>query len=193
MGENTYSAGSPGGASGLIRLEGTRYMINSIRKSAVGAAIVAAFGISSMAHAAATETATAEVEILSALTLAVQNGSTLDFGQIAVNGAGTATLNPATDAVTCSANLVCVGTPSAVDFDVTGTADASVGITLPSSSVSLGNGTDTITLQNFTSDVASVTLTAGSASFAVGGQLAIAAGISSGVYTGQFDVTVEYN
>lgn len=168
-------------------------MINSIRKGVAGAAVVAALGISSMAYAADTETATAEVEILEALTLAVQSGSTLDFGQIAVNGLGTATLDPTDDSVTCTANLICVGTPSAVHFDVDGTADASVGITLPSASVLLSNGTDDITLQNFTSDVASVTLTGGSASFAVGGELDIAAGITSGVYTGTFDVTVEYN
>lgn len=168
-------------------------MINSIRKGAAGAAIVAAFGISSMAHAADTETATAEVEILSALTLVVDAGSTLDFGQIAVNGAGTASLNPTTDVVTCGASLVCVGTPSAVDFTVTGTADATVGVTLPSGSVNLVNGANTIALSNFTSTASTVTLMAGSAGFSVGGDLAIANGQAAGVYTGTFPVTVEYN
>lgn len=168
-------------------------MINSIRKGVAGAAFVAALGISSMAHAAATETATAEVEILSALTLTVQSGSTLDFGQIAVNGAGTATLNPTTNAVSCSANLVCVGTPSAVDFDVTGTSGATVGVTLPSGSVNLVNGANTIALNNFSSTLNTVTLTGGAGTFSVGGQLTIANGQAAGTYTGTFPVTVEYN
>lgn len=168
-------------------------MINSIRKGVAGAAVVAAFGISSMAYAADTETATAEVEILEALDLQIVPNSTLDFGQIAVNGAGTATLNPSTDVVSCTANLVCVGTPAAVDFTVDGTAGATVGVTLPTGTVTLTNGTNNITLQNFTTTASTVTLTGGTGSFSVGGQLAIAAGISSGVYTNSFPVSVEYN
>lgn len=167
---------------------------NAIRTGAAGAVIAAALGMTSVAYAAETATATAEAEILDTLTLNVQTGSTLDFGQIAINGAGTATLssNPAT-AISCSANLVCVGTTSPVGFDVTGTADASVGITLPASSTTIGNGTDTITLQNFTASAASVTLTGGTGVFTVGGELDIAGTESAGLYTGNFNVTVEYN
>lgn len=167
-------------------------MMKSIRLGAAGAAIVAAFGMSSMAHAAAQDTATAQVEILGALTLTADTA--LDFGQIAVNGAGTATLDPTTSNVTCTANLICVGSPAAADFTVTGTADATVGVTLPTASVTLnGPGGDTISLASFTSDASTVTLTGGNGGFAVGGQLTIANGINAGNYSGTFNVSVEYN
>ncbi|MCB2051660.1 MAG: DUF4402 domain-containing protein [Novosphingobium sp.] len=167
-------------------------MIKSFRLGAAGAAIVAALGMSSMAHAAAQDTATAQVEILGALTLTADTA--LDFGQIAVNGAGTATLNPTTSNVTCTANLICVGTPAAADFTVTGTTDATVGVTLPTTTVTLnGPNGDTISLASFTTDSSTVTLTGGSGGFSVGGQLTIANGISAGNYSGTFNVSVEYN
>ncbi|WP_114521191.1 DUF4402 domain-containing protein [Altererythrobacter sp. ZODW24] len=177
-------------------------MTNKFRIGAAGVALVAALGMTSVANAADTATATAEAEVLSALTLTVATGSTLDFGQIAVNGAGTVALDPTDDSVVCSADLVCIGTTAAVDFEVTGAASQDVAITLPTGSVDLTlNGlptilaTETLELTAFLSDDADdvvQTDAAGDAGFAVGGTLTFDGTEVAGTYSGTFDVEVEY-
>ncbi len=175
-------------------------MTNKFRIGAAGVALVAALGMTSAANAADTATATAEAEILSALTLTVTTGSTLDFGQIAVNGAGTVALDPTDDSVSCSANLVCVGTTAAVDFEVTGAASQDVAITLPTSAELYFGGTVTtdntrkLELASFADDASgSVTTDAsGDAGFAVGGTLTFDGTEIAGSYSGTFDVDVEY-
>src|SRR5690606_4921752 len=111
-----------------FRLEGTRTMLKSIRLGAAGVAIAATLGMTSAAHAV-TETATATAEILEQLTLDLDNG--LDFGVIAVNGAGTVVVAP-NSTVTCGANLICTGGAAAATFTVEGSDGATVGVTLPS-------------------------------------------------------------
>lgn len=165
-----------------------------------GSAVLAAALASAPAYAADTETATAEAEILSALTLVVAGGTTLDFAQIAHNGSA-GTVSVAADGTrTCAAALVCAGTTSAVDFTVSGTADANVGITLPTSAeiylggVASTNSFEKMELSSFVTDAAgsAVTLTGGSANFSVGADLAVGGDELAGAYSGTFDVTVEY-
>ena len=169
-------------------------MNKMLRMGAIGAVIVASFGGASMANAAATADATATARILETLTLSVQTGSQLNFGQIAVNGAGDVTVSPSGGSAVCTANLICTGTTSAVAFDVQGSSGASVAVTFPSTSVNLTSGTNTMALTNFTSSAPSVTLSAlGAGTFSVGGKLSVAAGQAAGTYTGTFPVKVEYN
>lgn len=177
-------------------------MTKKFRTGAVGVALVAALGMTSAANAADTATATAEAEILSALTLSVATGSTLDFGQIAVNGAGTVALDPTDDSVNCSANLVCLGATTAVDFEVSGASAQDVVITLPTTTVNLtlgggatANPNEIMTLGAFADSVGgsvSTDATTGEAVFAVGGTLNVGADQTAGAYQGTFDVSVEY-
>ena len=165
-------------------------MRNSIRIAAMSAAAIAAVSFGSAASAATTATATATAEILSTLT--VTNTQALDFGQVAVNGAGTLRV-AGNGAITCSALLVCTGTRAASNFDVTGTAGVAVSAVVTTASVSLASGANTMTLNNF--DVyfpAGNTLVAGASSFNVGGTLNVGASQAAGVYNGSFTVSVEY-
>jgi hypothetical protein len=163
-------------------------MFKSLRIGAAGAAIAATLGMTSAAHAV-TAQADATAEILETLTL-TENGD-LDFGVLAVNGADTITVAP-NSGVTCGTNLICTGTAAAAQLDVTGSAGATVGVTLPSAAVHLtGPGVD-MDLDTFTASASTLTLTGGAASFTVGGTLHVNAAQAAGTYTGQFDGEVEY-
>ena len=170
-------------------------MTKFIRSAVAVSAAIATFAGAAPAFAAATATADAKAEILSTLTLAVATGSSLDFGQIANNGGGTATIDPSTGNRTCSALLVCVGSSSSVAFQVGGTTGASVVVTLPASASTLtGTNTgQTMSLNGFTRYFpAGNTLVAGATSFLVGGTLTVGATQAADLYSGTFDVSVEY-
>jgi hypothetical protein len=174
-------------------------MHKNIRLATAGAVLAAAASLTTGANAATTATAGATAEILSSINIV--KDTDLDFGQIAVNGAGTVKIDTgATPADTCSANLVCAGTKTRAGFTVTGARNLGVLVTLPSSAVTLtGSGGGTMSLGSFTSYFPTgTTLTAasgtiGTTTIDVGGTLTVAAGQTTGVYTGSFDVSVAYN
>lgn len=191
-----HSGGGLALLPGQARLEGIIETMTKFFRTAIAAsAAVAALATSSSAFAAASATADARAEILTTLTLSVRAGSSLDFGQIANNGGGTAVIDPSTGNRTCSALLVCVGSSSPVTFDVTGSAGSAVAVTLPAAAVTLtGFGTgQTMTLNGFTRYFpAGNTLAGGSTSFLVGGTLSVGAAQAADVYNGTFNVSVEY-
>jgi hypothetical protein len=82
-------------------------------------------------------------------------------------------------------------------FKVTGDAGAAYTVTLPSSAITLSNGTagatNEMTVDTFTKDVTIGTLTGGISTFHVGGTLHVGANQNSGSYTGTFNVTAAYN
>ena len=173
-------------------------MRNSLRLALVGAVISAAsFG--SVAHAATSATATATAEVLSTLTVSAD--SALNFGQIAANTGGTVTVN-ADGTVASSGSLVSTGTRAPAGFTVTGTNGASVVVSLPTSAATLslqgwsGAGpAPSMSLAGFNSNPGGsfqLSPSTGSATFNVGGTLTVASGQVAGVYSGTFDVSVEY-
>lgn len=164
--------------------------MRNFRIAAVAAALAASVSFGSAAQAAATANGTATAEILTTLTLTATRS--LDFGQIAVNGAGTLTV--ATAGTTCSALLVCTGSPTTASFDVTGSAGSAYAATVPAGSVTLSDGgANTMTVDNFAANYPSgTTLVAGASTFEVGGRLNVGAAQPAGVYTGTFAVSVEY-
>jgi hypothetical protein len=163
--------------------------MRNIRIAAIVAALAASASFGTAAQAAATATGTATAEVLTTLTLTATRS--LDFGQIAVNGAGTLTV--ATAGSTCSALLICTGSPTTATFDVTGSADSAYVATVPAGSVTLTSGGNTMTVDNFTANYpAGTTLVAGASSFEVGGRLNVGAAQPAGVYSGTFSVSVEY-
>ncbi len=178
-------------------------MKKAFRIGATGVAIAAAMGMSSVAHADNAD-ATATAEILEALTLDLQTGTSLDFGSMVVSAASTVSLDAATGALDCTdAGVTCTGTSGVPTFDVGGTANKEVTINLPASiTMNHTNGTDSLSVGSIASDGAvdpltgdeSVTLdAAGDASFSVGGEISVDENTEPGVYTGTFNVSVEYS
>ena len=162
-------------------------------------ATVAGLAIATPAAAApvnATADANAQVEILKGLTLT--STQDLDLGTVVLSGSGAWTnavisidRNGTFD---CdggsSVKVTCSGTPVEASYDVTGSAGYDVDIA--SGPVTLTNAnSDTLTL---TPDhAASVTLDVnGDATFGVGGSVSVDSTTPDGVYSGQFQVTADY-
>jgi len=164
--------------------------MRNFRIAAIAATLAASASFGTAAQAAATATGTATAEILTTLTLTATRS--LDFGQVAVNGAGT--LDVTSAGSTCSALLVCTGTATTATFDVTGSAGSAYGATVPAGSITLTSlGGDTMTVDNFAADYpVGTTLVGGASSFEVGGRLNVGASQPAGVYSGTFSVSVEY-
>ncbi|MEE4206668.1 MAG: DUF4402 domain-containing protein [Erythrobacter sp.] len=176
-------------------------MTKMIRFGAAGVALFAAMGMSNAAFAQ-DATATATAEVLDALTL--NNNVGLDFGTMVVDGGGTVSL-AADGTLDCSAaDIVCSGTTAVATFDVTGTANKAVTINLPTTSIDLQHpdftgasvGEHTIVLDAFVSSGTGDEITldgAGDGSFTVGGSITFDGSEVAGIYTGSFDVSVEYS
>ncbi len=163
-----------------------------IKRTAAGA-ILAAFALSAGAAQAApvTASATAKAKILKAIT--VNKTADLDFGTIVVGSTGGTVQvdTAATPARTCAAALTCSASFSPASFGVTGTGSAVVTVSTDAS-VTLTNGTNTMTA-SLAKSAGTVTLAAnGTGSFGVGGTLTVGANQADGAYSGTFNVSVDY-
>ena len=85
-------------------------------------------------------------------------------------------------------------TPSAATFTVTGEKDYFWTVTLPTTPLTIGNGTTTMTVSDFTND-GGTKLSNSTFTLGVGATLNLSAGQASGVYNSatDFSVTVAYN
>jgi hypothetical protein len=139
---------------------------------------------------AANASASASANIIQAI--AISKTADMNFGSI-VPGSSAATVVLGTNGAVTS-TLTTTGSRAAAAFNVTGGANTAYSITLPTS-VSLSNGAQTMTVNNFTSSIGtSGTIAAGgSQAFNVGATLNVGANQTSGAYTGNFTVTVDYN
>jgi Mat/Ecp fimbriae major subunit len=164
-----------------------QYMLNK-SKIALAGAIAAAALVSTGANAA-TQTATAEVDILAAVQLA-QNDS-MDLGVVAATASGgTVVLPTATNVRTCT-GVVCAGAAQRGRFTVSGAANGYVvGITVPASTT-LSSGANSMTL-TLTPSLTSFTSNGTDEEFFVGGSLAVGANQVAGTYTGTYNVSAEY-
>ncbi len=132
--------------------------------------------------------------------ISISKSVDMNFGNIAVKSSagGTVVLNPSgTRTQTGGVTLpVTSGTTSAASFTVTGEGVYTYSITLPSSSLTIANGVNSMTVSAFTSSPSSTgTLTAGSQTVKVGATLNVNAAQATGIYTSTspFNVTVNYN
>ena len=173
-------------------------MSNILRYAAAGVAM-ASLGVASTATAATSDTAEVTAEILTALSVAVDpTDNTLDFGQIAPGATG-ATIVVAPDGTMtggCPTQVICAGSTNAPSFDIVGNPNALVYVTFTGTSSTLSNGTDSMTVDTYTTSLTGGQVTldgSGDASFTVGGSLAVAASQAAGVYTGTLEVNVAYN
>jgi hypothetical protein len=151
---------------------------------------------SAMAQSSANASATATATIITPITLTNTGGTGLRFGNVvASTAAGTIVVaSDGTRSWTGGATGISGLPVGAALFGVTGGANRTFTITLPSSTT-ITDGTNDMTVDTFTSSLASpATLNgSGTASFNVGGTLTVNAGQVAGSYTGTFSVTVAYN
>ena len=151
-------------------------------------------GLSVEAHAQQSATSTVRVEVESrAITLA--NVAGLDFGKILPYGsAGSITVfsngtHGASNAFVSDATTI-----QASSWAVTGIPGAPFAVTLPTS-VTISNGAENMTVTNFNRSGATQLFldAAGNATFTAGARLNVGANQPAGIYTGTFNVTVNYN
>lgn len=174
-------------------------MSNLFRMTSLAAA--AALAVASAPAAAApvgpNQNATATARIVRPLTLTwVQD---LDLGTILLSGAGAwtgAVVSIDRNGVfSCTdTNVTCSGATQVAVYNVAGTNNQVVTVSAPD--VTLTNANDGSTLLMTVDDPGTVTLTNSGApgtDFSLGGSITVDSTTSDGVYTGTFDVTVDYS
>ena len=122
----------------------------------------------------------------------------LNFGLLGVTTAGTAVINPDTDALTTTGGVVSLGGfPYAALFEAVSPRKGVVIVRIPRNPITLtrAGGTETMTVSNWTisGGTNSRNVAAQEAfSFAIGGTLFVNANQVEGTYNGTFDVEVQY-
>lgn len=162
-------------------------MLNKTKIALIGA--IAAAGMVSTGANAATQTATAEVRIITAVTLTQNVG--LDLGVVAASAAGgTVTLPNTSNTRTC-AGVTCVGTASRGQFTVGGTTTGFVVLVNTPLTTTL-TGAGTAMNLALSPSLVSFTSTGAAQTFFVGGTLAVGANQAAGTYTGTYNVSADY-
>jgi hypothetical protein len=163
----------------------------------VGAAL--ALAVPATAHAAPVlpdKNAKAGAQILTSAS--VRKLQDIDFGFVAVTSAGTAVVNPNTDAMTTTGGVIQVGgLPYAALFEAVAPVKSNVLIKLPNKPITVTRvgGTETMTVSNWTINGSTSRNVNAKEPFAfkVGATLFVSAGQVEGTYTGTFTVDVNYN
>lgn len=163
-----------------------------LRSAAIAATAAATFGFTGSAFAASAS-ATASATIVQAITLS--NTAALNFGSIAPSTAGgNVVVGTADTRTTCAGGNFCSGTVTSASFTVAGAPSYNYSITLPATAASLTGPGTAMSVGSFAHSAgATPALNAsGSASFKVGGTLAVGGGQTAGSYSGTFSVSVDY-
>lgn len=121
----------------------------------------------------------------------------MDFGNLATTSAGTATIDPLTESLAVSGGVLGAGgTVQAARFAGSTQSSAVVNIKVPNKTVLLTRmgGPETLSVTAFTLDGQSkrTLAEAGVFEFNVGATVSVANGQAEGLYTGTFDVTIQY-
>jgi hypothetical protein len=156
---------------------------------------IAAAAPAAAAPVAALTPPTATARIGTPVTMAWLND--LDFATLTVSGAGSATINPNTGAMTTTGGVQRIaGTPTPARFEVAASRTALLLVRVPNGPATLTRvgGTETMTVSNWTLDSFPIRIVPanGILQFEVGGRLNVSAGQAEGVYVGQFIVDVDY-
>lgn len=127
----------------------------------------------------------------------MRNLQELDFAYLSVTTAGTAVIDPNTDAMTTTGGVIHVGgTPYSALFQGISPTRAVVIIRLPRKPATLTRvgGTETMTVSNWTMTGNSRRTVAEQEpfDFSVGGTLNVGAGQAEGTYVGTFDIEIQY-
>ncbi len=144
-----------------------------------------------------TESNDANAQILGAIVLTV--GDPLEFGGIVPGTGGTVVITTAgVRNLTTVTGVTASTTPSAASYTVTGTGLVPYTITIPTASFNItnttgsGNETMAVTAMNCSGGLSHTFAANGTDAFTVGGTLTVGNAQVPGLYTGTFDVTVEY-
>lgn len=170
-------------------------------KNKIIAAAIAVAGFTANSYGQSS-TATASSNAYIVTPISISKEVDLDFGKISPGATGGTVALPAvsgTPTRTPSGDVllpVITGTVTAAQFDVSGEADFTYSITLPSNGtvIMVHNVTDQIPVNYFNSSIGGSGLLDGTGqqSFYVGATAVISAAQPSGAYTADFDVTVAY-
>ncbi len=163
-----------------------------LRSAAIAATAAATLGFAGSAFAASA-TATASATIVQAITLA--NTVPLSFGSIAPSTTGgNVVVGTADTRTSCTGGNFCSGAVTSANFTVAGAPSYNYSITLPAAAASLTGAGSPMAVTAFAHNAgATPALSAtGTASFKVGGSLAVGANQAAGLYTGSFSVNVDY-
>ena len=164
------------------------------------AASVLALALPAVAHAQTSASVSASGSTTIMRPITITKTADLAFGKIVKpgTGSGTVTLANSADTVTAAAGAVAVagGTTSRAKFTIDGEGGQAVSVSVPSS-FTMSKGVDSITVTLSPDLGSSVTLSnalgaAGTASLNVGGSFSLPSTQVTGVYTGNFTVTVAY-
>ncbi|NJC04821.1 hypothetical protein GGQ97_000614 [Sphingomonas kaistensis] len=159
------------------------------------AVLPAAAGAQQLPRQSATPRAVASTALIFPLTLVTRGN--LDFGLVASTGAGTVVINPNTNALTTTGLVTSLGgNPRPASFVGAARSASVVIIRIPKSSITIrrAGGTETMVVRDFTLQGQDKRTLARMEAFDfnVGATLVVAAGQAEGVYSGEFDVTVQY-
>jgi hypothetical protein len=121
----------------------------------------------------------------------------LDFGWLTVTTAGTAILNPVTGVVTTTGGVLAAGgDPLAAMFVGAASRNTPIKIRIPNRPITITRqgGTETMTVSSWTLDGPADRKTGPERAFTfrVGATLNVGANQADGLYTGTFDVEVQY-
>ncbi len=157
--------------------------------------------LSNNLFAQASSTASANTTAVIVTPISITKTTDMNFGNVAVSAsnAGTVVLAPAGTRTTTGGVTLpgTIGTVAAAAFTVTGTANYTYAITLPTTLTLDDNASHTMTVDNFTSNPTPTGTLDGSGSqtLSVGATLNVGAGQEAGTYESDtdFEVTVVYN
>ena len=160
------------------------------------ALFVVVLGFSAVSFAQSTATAVSSATIIGPITLS--KTVDLNFGNVAVdNTLGTVLLtNAGVRSKTGGVTLPAItGTVTPAKFKVNGEGTSTYSITLPTTDQTISDGAShNMTINAFECSAGAVgTLVGGTQDFTVGATLNVGASQATGVYTGSFNVTVNYN
>jgi hypothetical protein len=169
--------------------------MKSARALAASASLAAALLAPAPAHAAAAATTRAHAAVLHPLSLVLKGD--LDFGSIAVAGAGSVVIEPNANLMTASGGVVPLGgSPTAATLIGAAGSASVVNIRIPKQPIVITRvgGTETMSVRNFTLQGQDKRTLARQESFEfrVGATLNVPANQIDGTYVGSFDVTVHY-
>ena len=152
---------------------------------------ILSMGFSASAFAQSDATATATATLITPIS--ISKTVDMNFGTIAASATAGTVVLATDDTRTVTGGATYSGTATAAQFSVTGEGTRTFSISLPSS-ITLTDGTNNLTVDNFTSNTSGTgTLAAGTATVKVGATLNVPANATAATYTNTTDLTVTVN